>query len=54
MSMGRTCLYCGHEFVESDDPAVCPVCDSIAPVEDDRDNQGDEEDIEGIDDGVWQ
>lgn len=59
--MHRACLVCGHEFLEdlvADDPSACPVCDSNETIEleaDDATVAGvNEEDLEGIDDGVWQ
>ena len=58
--MERTCLNCGHQF--EDDPALdvsetCPACESTDTIGADIEDvygEVNEEDLEGVDDGVWQ
>ena len=55
--MERTCLSCGHQFEDDlslDDSEACPVCESADTVGADIEDAVNEEDLEGIDDGVWQ
>ena len=55
--MGVVCPDCGYDFdqespMNTDD--VCPVCGWSDDDEPDDPNAPNEEDIEGVDDGVWQ